>query len=153
VEGFGGSSGRADAEAARYERPHVVDFGDLLEMTKATSLFGQEDGATKLVPIHHTTPVIPSDLAGKRQFASVDPHAVLGVIGGRWEAAVPGRYERPQITDYGDLLEMTAATSFVDIEDGGSKLLIHHTIQASDRELKRSLERVDIGSVMDLFAS
>jgi hypothetical protein len=35
-------------------------------------------------------------------------------------------YEKPQVNDYGDLLELTAAQGFVNAEDGGSKLLIHH---------------------------
>jgi hypothetical protein len=35
-------------------------------------------------------------------------------------------YERPTITDYGTIAEMTRASGFVNEEDGGSKLLIHH---------------------------
>ena len=35
-------------------------------------------------------------------------------------------FEAPQVTDYGTLLDLTAATGFVAQEDGGSKLLIHH---------------------------
>ena len=39
----------------KYEEPTVADYGDLLELTAATSLFGDEDGASKLIPMHHTT--------------------------------------------------------------------------------------------------
>jgi hypothetical protein len=35
-------------------------------------------------------------------------------------------YEAPQVVDYGDLLDLTRATGFVNQEDGGSKLAIHH---------------------------
>ena len=35
-------------------------------------------------------------------------------------------YTAPVITDLGDLLELTQASGFVNQEDGGSKLLIHH---------------------------
>jgi hypothetical protein len=37
-------------------------------------------------------------------------------------------YEAPEVRDYGDLVELTAATAFTGPEDGGSKLLIHHTV-------------------------
>jgi hypothetical protein len=36
------------------------------------------------------------------------------------------RFQAAVVVDYGDLLELTEATSFVADEDGGSKLLIHH---------------------------
>ena len=36
-------------------------------------------------------------------------------------------YELPVIEDYGDLVELTAASGLTGTEDGGSKLLIHHT--------------------------
>ncbi len=36
-------------------------------------------------------------------------------------------YEKPSIADYGNLVELTEATSFTDAEDGGNKLVIHHT--------------------------
>jgi hypothetical protein len=36
-------------------------------------------------------------------------------------------YEAPTVEDYGDLLELTAAQGFTGVEDGGSKLLIHHS--------------------------
>ncbi|MGH2951270.1 MAG: lasso RiPP family leader peptide-containing protein [Solirubrobacterales bacterium] len=37
------------------------------------------------------------------------------------------QYEAPTVRDYGDLVELTAATGFTGPEDGGSKLLIHHS--------------------------
>ncbi len=40
-------------------------------------------------------------------------------------------YELPVIEDYGDLVELTAASGFSGPEDGGSKLAIHHTAPAS----------------------
>ena len=39
-------------------------------------------------------------------------------------------YEKPVVRDYGNLVELTEATAFVDQEDGGSKLLIHHSVPA-----------------------
>jgi hypothetical protein len=36
-------------------------------------------------------------------------------------------YKRPTITDYGTIADVTEASGFVNVEDGGSKLLIHHT--------------------------
>ena len=36
-------------------------------------------------------------------------------------------YEAPIVRDYGSLVELTEATGFTGAEDGGSKLLIHHT--------------------------
>lgn len=36
-----------------YETPVVVDYGDLLELTAFTGLFGTEDGASKAIPFHH----------------------------------------------------------------------------------------------------
>jgi hypothetical protein len=40
-------------------------------------------------------------------------------------------YEAPTVMDYGDLVELTAASGFTANEDGGSKLLIHHTAPSS----------------------
>ena len=42
-----------------YEAPTVEDLGDLPTLTQAMGLFGTEDGASKLVPIHHN-PSAPS---------------------------------------------------------------------------------------------
>ncbi len=39
----------------QYEEPSVVDYGDLLELTAATGLFGTEDGGSKIDPTHHNT--------------------------------------------------------------------------------------------------
>ncbi len=36
-------------------------------------------------------------------------------------------YEVPTVRDYGDLVELTAASGFSGPEDGGHKLSIHHT--------------------------
>ena len=36
-------------------------------------------------------------------------------------------YERPEVADYGSVVEMTEATGFTGPEDGGNKLLIHHS--------------------------
>lgn len=35
-------------------------------------------------------------------------------------------FEVPVVKDYGTLLELTQASGFINEEDGGSKLLIHH---------------------------
>jgi hypothetical protein len=35
-------------------------------------------------------------------------------------------YTAPVITDYGDLLQITAATGFFGTEDGGTKMLPNH---------------------------
>lgn len=40
-------------------------------------------------------------------------------------------YEAPVVLDYGDLVELTAASGFAGPEDGGNKLAIHHTAPAS----------------------
>lgn len=40
-------------------------------------------------------------------------------------------YELPIVRDYGDLVELTAASGFSGPEDGGNKLSIHHTAPAS----------------------
>jgi hypothetical protein len=39
------------------------------------------------------------------------------------------QYEAPQVEDYGDLLELTAASGFSGAEDGGLKIdiLVHQT--------------------------
>jgi hypothetical protein len=39
-------------------------------------------------------------------------------------------YERPSIRDYGTIASITQASGFVQAEDGGSKLLIHHSAPA-----------------------
>lgn len=39
-------------------------------------------------------------------------------------------YETPRVSDLGDLVELTRATSFNNQEDGGSKMLIHHSSPA-----------------------
>ncbi|MEX2196015.1 MAG: hypothetical protein WD844_12080 [Thermoleophilaceae bacterium] len=39
----------------KYEEPTVADYGDLLDLTAATGLFGSEDGGTKILPNHHNT--------------------------------------------------------------------------------------------------
>jgi hypothetical protein len=36
-----------------YETPAVVDYGDLLELTGITGVFGTEDGGSKALPLHH----------------------------------------------------------------------------------------------------
>jgi hypothetical protein len=41
---------------AEYERPEVVDYGSLVDITEATALTGNEDGGSKLL-IHHSLPV------------------------------------------------------------------------------------------------
>jgi hypothetical protein len=35
-------------------------------------------------------------------------------------------YSAPQVSDYGTLVDMTAAVGFTGPEDGASKLVIHH---------------------------
>lgn len=40
-------------------------------------------------------------------------------------------YETPVVYDYGDLVELTAASSFTGPEDGANKLAIHHTAPAA----------------------
>ena len=37
------------------------------------------------------------------------------------------RYEEPEVEDLGEMKDLTQATGFTGIEDGGSKLLIHHS--------------------------
>jgi hypothetical protein len=36
-------------------------------------------------------------------------------------------YEHPQVVDYGSVVDITEATGFTGPEDGGNKLLIHHS--------------------------
>lgn len=44
-----------------YVPPTITDLGDLVALTEATSLFGEEDGASKLVPMHHVpAPTAPA---------------------------------------------------------------------------------------------
>ena len=35
-------------------------------------------------------------------------------------------YENPTVRDFGTVKDLTEATGFVNAEDGGNKLLIHH---------------------------
>lgn len=35
-------------------------------------------------------------------------------------------YENPTVRDFGTVRDLTLATGFVNAEDGGNKLLIHH---------------------------
>jgi hypothetical protein len=43
-----------------YTKPTVVDYGDLVELTEATSTFGPEDGGAKQTdPNHHSQPTSP----------------------------------------------------------------------------------------------
>jgi hypothetical protein len=45
----------------RYEKPEVVDYGTLQDVTAALGLFGQEDGGSKIQPFHHVpTPSTPA---------------------------------------------------------------------------------------------
>ena len=37
------------------------------------------------------------------------------------------RYDRPKVSDYGSLAQVTAATGFSGNEDGGAKQAVHHT--------------------------
>jgi hypothetical protein len=44
-----------------YEVARVTDYGSLIDLTSATGLFGAEDMANKLVPMHHVpVPSAPS---------------------------------------------------------------------------------------------
>ena len=62
----------------QYEEPTVVDYGDLLDLTAATGLFGTEDGASKVIPFHHgaTAPASPSARRKTRRAASRPSTAV-----------------------------------------------------------------------------
>jgi hypothetical protein len=44
-----------------YEKPAVMDYGELLELTAALGFFGSEDGGSKDQPNHHgtTLPQLP----------------------------------------------------------------------------------------------
>ena len=42
----------------RYERPEIVDYGTLVELTEATGATGAEDGGNKN-SVHHSAPVSP----------------------------------------------------------------------------------------------
>ncbi len=46
-----------------YEAPSVADHGSLLDITAALGINGAEDGASKMIPIHHvpnpSAPPIP----------------------------------------------------------------------------------------------
>ena len=41
-------------------------------------------------------------------------------------SGMPDEYEEPEVVDYGSIRDATEAQGFVNEEDGGSKLLIHH---------------------------
>jgi hypothetical protein len=43
-----------------YEKPTIVDLGDLLEMTQALGISGTEDGSAKSSPVHHNLPSLPA---------------------------------------------------------------------------------------------
>jgi hypothetical protein len=40
-----------------YCRPAIVDYGSLVELTEAIGVNGAEDGASKLIPFHHSAPI------------------------------------------------------------------------------------------------
>jgi hypothetical protein len=41
-----------------YEKPAVIDYGTLLELTEATTITGPEDGASKIdTNNHHSLPI------------------------------------------------------------------------------------------------
>jgi hypothetical protein len=42
------------------------------------------------------------------------------------EKHVSRQYQKPVVQDLGDLEAITQASGFTNLEDGGSKLLIHH---------------------------
>ena len=46
---------------------------------------------------------------------------------GKDEEMAEKDYEEPEVVDYGSLQSVTEASGFVNLEDGGSKLLIHHS--------------------------
>lgn len=39
-----------------YTPPELRDYGSVVELTEATALFNEEDGASKLIPNHHIPP-------------------------------------------------------------------------------------------------
>lgn len=41
------------------------------------------------------------------------------------------QYEKPEVTDYGTLVELTEATGAQGPEDGGSKESVHHSAPSS----------------------
>jgi hypothetical protein len=43
----------------RYEKPVLVDYGTLQDLTAASGFVAQEDGGSKLL-IHHVTPSAPA---------------------------------------------------------------------------------------------
>jgi hypothetical protein len=44
----------------RYDKPAVIDYGTLLELTEASFRFGPEDGASKIDTVnHHSLPTLP----------------------------------------------------------------------------------------------
>ena len=43
-----------------YVKPEIVDYGTLTDLTEATTIFGPEDGASKIeVDNHHSAPQGP----------------------------------------------------------------------------------------------
>ncbi len=43
-----------------YTTPTIKDYGTVAELTAAAGLFGTEDGASKLLPMHHGLDPLPS---------------------------------------------------------------------------------------------
>lgn len=54
----GGMERHAGMEERNYERPEIVDFGTLTDLTDAQGLTGPEDGGSKAL-IHHSAPSTP----------------------------------------------------------------------------------------------
>ena len=46
-------------DGADYTAPVITDYGDLLELTRASGFTNQEDGGSKLL-IHHVEPSAPT---------------------------------------------------------------------------------------------
>lgn len=47
-------------DVLRYDKPAVIDYGTLLELTEASFRFGPEDGASKIDTVnHHSLPTLP----------------------------------------------------------------------------------------------
>ena len=46
-------------EKQHYERATVRDYGSLVDLTRAISINGTEDGGSKVVPFHHSAPAQP----------------------------------------------------------------------------------------------
>jgi hypothetical protein len=43
----------------KYSKPTIVDYGSLRDVTEALAINGPEDGASKLVILHHSAPAGP----------------------------------------------------------------------------------------------